>query len=298
MLKLLFILSLLPVPGFAAQYRLDDPAILGEYALEKPDKKSDVQKAVVRFNADNDLIVDFKGDGEGFVMTGPKRGGVVVDFQDEPNCDGDEEACYYDSQITIRLQETEKSGVRIPQLIIEVTSMNAFDDQDQGETTTYVLNWKREIKNGVAYFLNVKNPRDLTTIYNRCKKEIEKTIGSGVHNLARICSNPKTVKFREPADEAVQAYIDEWDTKGEGRFLTPAKLKQLVFDKSLRDLEKIDESELKIPKAEVIAQAQAIYDWITTNSTRIHYHDFASIAVLQVINDDKKLITTFMIYTK
>jgi len=296
MTKILLILTLWAGAAGATSFRLDDPKILGEYVLAKADKRSEVQTAQIRYDADNQLVIDFRDDDEGFPLSNPDKKGVILDYQDEPNCDGDEQACYYDAQISVTLGSTvNKKGVEIPQLTIEITSVNAYDEKDAGETTTYVLNWSREIPNAIAYYTNVPNPAQLTNLVQACEKVVEPTIGyGGISNAGDICTRPATVKLRDPLNEAMTAYIEDQGGRGV-RVVSATELESLVFAPALEVIKKYDVNEIKVPQAALLAEAVKMQKYIVANSDAVYYHQYVYWAVLYIVNSKTKLVTSVYI---
>lgn len=299
----LLILSLLVAPfAFASDYKLDDPAILGEYKLAKANKGSEIQKVELIYSHDNELIVYADRNDSQYPLTDPNKDGVVFEGEDEPNCgSGDEPSCYYDARTTITLVKTTVHGKEIPQLVISITQADAYDDTGANDfTTIYTLNWSKKLPDAIPYYLNVKDPRDWQSIQKKCLKTVEPTDGlGGISSVWDICGQSETVKYRETIEEAWPYYVKDNVSKNEKLVkLSPSDVKKRIFGKMLAIIKKLDERELKVSKEQLREQVKLQEEYVLSKYSLFYHYQYVDTAYLIAIDKDGQLITSFRFDTK
>ena len=302
-MKSIFLTCLLSASSFsfAATYKLNNPVILGEYQLKKADKKSEVQKAELRYNVQNQLVVILDRNEQEFEISGPDKNGVIFEGTDEPNCDGDEPACYFDAETKITLTSTKVNGDEVPQLVVEITVANAWKEDEAGEKTTYVLNWVKELPNAIPFYTEAKNPRELDKVLTACKKVVEPTVGhGGVGNEADICGlGIETYHYRGSVGQTLSYFKKERIvTKKRLIRLNEETLNTRVFAGAEAKIKALNPNELKVGRKALIAESRKLKNYILKTSDIIYYYQFSNTAVLVTFNTGEQTITEYMIRNK
>lgn len=248
-----------------------DPVLLGQYTLAKPDPKSDLKVASVIYNNANQLILNEDRLDTEYALTGPDKNGILYDGEDEPNCDGDESACYYDSRTLIKLAMIAKpDGSLIPQITISITSTNAFaeDGKVDESTTNYVLNWTNEIADAIPFYLNAKPSAAVAALMIDCETVVKPTVGhGGVGNTREVCGAVSAYKFRSTFAEAFPYFLKS--AKGT-KAITVDKFKEKLQD-----------------------QVDAIRDFIANNSDKLYYRQSTTTAYVYSVDLKTSTITEF-----
>jgi hypothetical protein len=233
---------LLPVLMWASQsfaatnYKLDDPAILGEYALTPANKSAELQSVELIYNPSNELTLNTI-DNE-YILTGPDKDGVIFEEDGEPNCDGDEGQCWYDVHTVARLGKVKNAaGEEVPQIGLEITRADAFDDSGKSEETlVYVFTWSKTLPYATPYYLETATPADLAKINTDCMATLNRMTMdiNSFTNPIDICPNPATYKYRDSIDDAFAYYIKSWygPKSKDVKLLTPAQAKSKIFAKA------------------------------------------------------------------
>jgi len=288
--------------AFASDYKLDDPAILGEYKLTKASKESEIQKVELIYSHDNELIVYTDRNDSQYPLTDPNKDGVVFEGEDEPNCgSGDEPSCYYDSRTTITLGKTTVRGKEIPQLVISITQSDAYDDTGANDfTTVYTLNWSKAMPDAIPYYLNAKDPSEWLNIKKRCEKVVGPTDGfGGIASVWDICGLSDTVKYRETIEEAWPYFVKDNVSKNEKLVkLSTSDVKKRIFGKMLAIIKKLDGRELKVSKQELKEQVMIQQEFILSKYDLFYHYQYFDTAYLIAIDKEGKLITSFRFDTK
>lgn len=211
-----------------ASYSLQDPEILGEYALAQSNTSSEVQKAELIYNSDNQLVVKTDRDEVEYELSEPDKNGVIYSGEDEPNCDGGESVCSYDSLTVIRLQtHQEKSGKESPQLSIEITKSYAWSEgcggtDDSGndqpacddETSTYVLNWSKELAYSIPFYTNAEHPPVIKKMSETClaaMKGVDFDSETAYLGPYQICGGALvSFKYRDSLETAFPYFLKDW----------------------------------------------------------------------------------------
>ena len=298
MKALSLILCLWSVSTFAAEYKLDDPAILGEYVLIHPNKKSEIEKAYIRYNHDNQLVVNVdRNDGE-YPLSEPDKGSdVVYSGEDEPNCDGDEPACYYDSKIEIELTSTvAKSRQHLPKLTLTITETNAFDDDDAGTTTTYELVWSKEIPDAIPFYVTAEPLTALARLNRECERVVKPTQYDGIGQAKDICAYEGNYKYRDAFGPAMADFLRNNSVRKDTKRTTPAALKK-VFAQHITKIKNLKQKDLKVPKKDLVAQAKKVHEYIL-DSYKTFYtrkHSYGGDITVYAVNFEEQMITEFTI---
>lgn len=301
--------TFLTIMGFigsvhAADFELKDSRILGLYKLVKADKKSDIQKAELIYNADNKLVVITDEDLE-YELSGPKGSGVIYDGNDEPNCGGEEKKCWYDSHTEIKLIKAIVDGQEIPQLQIQITKSNAWDEQGTDDyTTTYVLNWDKTLDYAIPYYVNDLSPTDLENIVESCKRELKNIeFEDGAHYLGEndVCPYPHSVRLREPMNKAL-AYLFKDLSRGrkkpEIQKVTAEQLKKNVFNKARRLAERYKPARSgSATREDILAQIDKIEAY-ASRGDEIYTYPFLRDTEMLVLDLKTKIVSRFNIRTE
>ncbi len=283
---------------FAKNYELTDAAIRGEYKLVKTNSKSEIQKAEVVYNADNALVVRVeRNDGE-YELSEPNKNGVVFEGEDECNAgSGDEPNCYFDAKTIIKLQPVKVRGEEIPQLTIEITVMDGYDENYE-ETITYVLNWSKSLDHAIPYYINIQSPPALKQLSTACELEL-KDIGydsaAGYLNVYDICPHASTFQYREPFSKSFEALKKEWvgkNSKDSLEEITPKEAKQL-FNKARALAKKYKKKkDSSVTSKKILAQIKKVEDYVLA-ADQIYFHKYIRDAMFFVVDKDKKIISRF-----
>lgn len=295
--------GLLTAPfAFAADYGLDDPAILGKYKLAKAKKDSEVQSVELIYNHDNELMVYTDRNGNEYVLhEKPDKNGVIFDSEDEPNCDGDEPHCYYDSRTTITLTKTTVRGREIPQLILSITQSNAWDETGQDDfTSTYILNWSKPLAYAIPFYLNAKDPREWQVIQKNCRQTVEPTEGlGGLNSPWEVCAASETKKYRDTLEKAWPYYAkDNFADKSKVKRITANDIKRRVFRKVISIINKYDDRELKVSKDKLREQVRLQQDYVLANYDTFYHYQYFDTAYVIAVDTKQKLIFEMRIDTK
>lgn len=323
-MKLFFLTAfLITSSAFAksASYKLDDPAILGEYKLVKNDKNSELLRAEIVFNTDNQLVVRTDRNDAEYELSPPDENNVVVQYEDEFNCGGEETTCSYDSLTEIKLLSAKNSqGKTIPQLSIEITVTYAWaegcggvdeegNDQEacEDETTTYVLNWSKELSYSIPFYTNIEHPQNLLEVETQCKQQldgIEYDDATGYLGAYDVCGGlMKSFQFRDDFKTAFSYFLKDWLG---GNEKNPAKVDvQLVKDyfSKARELaaQYTGKGKSKITGAMIIEQIDALESVLSKYDTYYHIPpvgDFDNDAKFIGVDAKAKIITIFEIQFK
>lgn len=283
-------------------YDLTDEEILGLYTLETPNKKSQLQKAELIYNNDNVLVVTTDRNDSEYELSGPDKNGVIYEGEDEPNCDGDEPVCMFDSRTVITLRKGVVGGVETPQLAIEITESNAWDEYGKDDTTTiYILNWNKPLKHAIPYFVNIKVPaaEKLAESCAEALGHLEREDGADYTNSNDICPRPRSVQLRKSFDESLAAYMNYQTsggrTKRDLKELTAAQMKRDVFNKVRAIARKYKPQKANsASQADVLDQIDKIEDFVAQGDILYTYR-FVRDAVIVVVDSKKMQATTFNI---
>ena len=296
--SLLFSLIFVASSAFAKDYKLTDPAILGEYKLENANRKSEIKKAELVYNEDQVLVVRVDRNDEEYELSGPDKNGVVFEGEDECNAgSGDEPNCYYDAETIIKLDSVTVRGETIPQLTIQITVMDGYDE-DYQKTTKYVLNWSRELNHAIPYYTNTKNPRALHQIIETCNRELNDLEYDDVTrytNTNDICPFARSVKYRD-LNKALAA-LQKTDLGEDMKEVTESEAKQLFQQaKNLAKKYKGKGGSSVTPK-KIVEQINKVEEYVLA-ADQIYYYPFFDSAEFVIVNKDKKIITRFGIQIK
>lgn len=295
-MKTLFLVLLLATNTVWAKaaFQLNDEAILGQYTLVAQDANSEIQTAEIVYNNDNVLVVRTDRNDSEYELTGQDKSGVIVDFQDEPNCGGDEDFCGYDSQVTIKLLAANVNGEKVPQLSFEITVSNAWDEVgDEDETTTYVLNWSKTLPYQIPFYLNIETSADIKKISDDCQAaipDLEFDSETGYLSNNDVCSRPYSVKYRDDVNEAMPYIIAGWGNPEKTKLVTAQGLKKDYFGpaKALASKYKNDP---KVTSAQIIEQLQILESFVL-KADRVYAYQYVDDNVtLFVVNEKTKIVS-------
>ncbi len=296
----LLFLAFWALPSFASS-KLDNPDILGEYTLQPRNKNSDVQTAQIRINVDKKIVVTLNDDDNEFELTEPNAKGVIYDGDDEPNCDGDEENCYYNASTVIRLKTKGRGSKAVPQLQVTIEKVNAFNESgDDDSTTTYVLNWSRELPDALPFFTNAKTPASLSALLESCKTLVVPTVGQGgIGNFSDICTSTNTYDYRGGFSEAFKYMLRArgGGSKKETKKITPARLQSKVFGAVDKMIDGLESKDLKVSKKQLKAEVKKIETYILENSELLYLYQYTDTAIVFSVNKNEKVITIYHITT-
>jgi hypothetical protein len=243
MKKLILFSILLVSSAFAGNYKLDDPAIIGEYKLVTTDKKSDVQSAQIRYDEEDQLVVDILDIEEPYVLSEPDKNGVVVDEEIEIQCE--DSSCGGVSHVMVQLLSTEnkkgsKKGTSVPGLSIQITKTypgdmdpNTGDWDFEDETKTYTLVWNKALTNGgLADFTDVTS--DFDKIADACRANVQPYVRSIIYSQSEACPIVSVHKYRVADAIAMKTVINFF--YGNPPVLKPSSLQeidQLIYAKKI-----------------------------------------------------------------
>lgn len=281
--------------AIAAPVHFSDESILGQYTAETTTPATEIKAATLRFNADNQLVLTTDRYDQEYVLSNVGDSDVVFDEDGEPNCDGDEPSCYYDAHTQIRLGRDAKG---IPQVVISITTMDAFDDTGTSqETNTTALKWANTIPDAHSFYLNVAVPADLAKVMADCKAAVTPTIGfGGVNNWTTICTDlVSTVLFRDEIDVALPYLWKASAGSEKVKELTKKEFRTVVLAGALKRLKALDQKKLKVERKFLVAQFMSVANYILNQSDRIFVFQFADTAFVYSVNTKTKMIHEFLI---
>jgi hypothetical protein len=238
---------------------LKDPSILGLYKLEKPDRKSDLQEVEIVYNNNNELVARVDRNDQEYTLDAAQAG-VIFEGEDEPNCGGEEQQCWYDSSTVISLEKS-RDGWR---MTIKIVQSDAWDESGKtDETKTWKLLWEKELDYAIPYYLNIPTPAGLEKLVKSCNarlKDIEYEDGAGYLNENDICPFPRSVQLRDPFEKALKFYLKyEVSQKRKLEQVTPAQLKTKVFNRARALAAKYKPKDKKSPsRQDVVEQIDLI----------------------------------------
>jgi len=295
----LFLALSFSVAAHAAQ-SVKDYALLGEYKLVKTNAKSEIQTAKLVYNHDSQLVVmtDRSEDFE-YQVSEANDKGVIVDFQDEPNCDGDEAHCYYDSQVLIKLgSAVAANGQSVPQLSIEVTSSDAWDESGKTfETNTYVLNYSKPLADAIPFYINFESPADLKDLSAECNAKLNEiayddaTSYLGAQEICPILSSA-TVMYRDSFEDAfAQIKVDYAGKKlaAQVKLLSAAQIKSEVFDKAKALAAKYKASKGTVTAKDILEQLNKVQAYVSSKDQVYAYSSLRGVSLF-VVEKEAKLV--------
>ena len=290
--KLILIFAVSGAFAFATDQKQSDPKLLGEYHLLTPNAKSEIQWAQVKYNNDNDLVVLVDRNEEEYLVSDPLAEGIIYSEDGEPNCDGGEDACYFDVHTTIKMVDV-PSGK--PRLSIELSVADAFDESGKSEEkTTYTLEWAKEIPDAIPFYTNQKHPTALQNVLDACEAAVRPTVGfGGVSNTSLICTRPTSFAMRDPIDESFKYFLKDWDSKHKSKEISAKEMQKTVFADAESAIKKLNASELKVSQAELINQNREIQNYILLNSNKFYFHPYVRSTIVIAVNTESKHITRY-----
>lgn len=277
---------------FAADFSLSDPSILGEYTLSPAKKKSEVQSAKLRINPDNKLVLEVDRNTADYELTGPDDSGLVFNGDDEPNCDGDEPACYYDAQTTISLDSVKVGGKDVPQLTLKITEVNAFDDEDGGTINTYVLRFAHSLPDGIPFYTNTKLPAKLASLIKDCENAINPKKSVAGHVKSLVCTRSQTYEYRGSLRETLKyLFNDQYGTEAKKpKQITEARLKKSIFPMIAKAIKSLGNDE-DTKNSVMAAQSREMRKYVLEAADRIYYIPYIDSGHIYVVDEESKLIT-------
>ena len=283
--------------AMAAGFKLNDPSILGEYRLSRANKKSELQVAQIRYNVDNKLVVMVDRLDQEFELSGPDKNGVIYEGEDDPNCgSGDEPSCMFDANTKIRLVSAKVGGEWIPQLIVEVTEVDAYVDGDAGTDYKWVLNWSRSIPDAIPYYISAEVPKEFARIIESCKKELKDE--SSVNEMD-VCSFTRAYTYRGSETRAVNKYIKDNARKDRKmKQISEKTLTGKIFAGVNAWINGLDQRDLKMKKSEILAQSKKIQNFIVENCDKIYFEQGYNDANLLCVNTEEARITHISLRNK
>lgn len=219
---------------------IKDASFLGQYNLVKADSKSELQSAKLVYNHSSTLVIQTDRNEDEYELSEPNKDGVIASVQGEPNCDGGEDVCTYDAEVVIKLLPgVNDKNETVPQLSIEITTDNAFDDSGNSQDTqTYILNWTNKLDDAIPYYVEVETPADIKAIAAQCSAALAKIQFDdkvSYLNSNDVCPHPTSVVYRDSFDTAFKALKNEWvgeKQMSKIKLLTPAQVKSEIFNKA------------------------------------------------------------------
>ena len=278
---------------------IKDPALLGQYTLVKPNAKSELKTAKLVYNHDNVLVVMTDRNDSEYEISEPNEKGVIFDFQDEPNCDGDEPHCFYDSQVTVKLGSgKDVNDNAVPQILIEITVSDAWDDSGVSYTKeTYVLNWSKALADANPYYLNVKAPADLAALSKKCKATLAKIAFDdkvSYLNSNDICPYVSAFEYRASFKDAFTQIKTDWVGEkqvSKVKLLTPTQVKAEIFDKA-KALAAKYKAKGPVTSKMIIEQINKIEAYVASKSKVYAYQSLRGMSMF-VVDEETKIITHF-----
>lgn len=272
---------------------LKDPSILGKYEITKATGEETLDEAELRYNEDNKLTLYYNNNE--YELTGPDEKGIVYDGDDEPNCDGDEQSCMYDSHITIWLKTDARDDV--PKIEVELTTDDAFDESGKSlATNNYKLRWTKKLANAIPYFTNASDPKELKALMEECAKIAGPEVGHALGNDKLICTINSTFKYRTPEKAAINALIKYYSGNNKKvKKMSPAQLKAKVFAKNEAKIKELDRKELKGSLKDLLVQARKVQNLILKYSDLIYAEDRGPSAVVYSVNRAAKTVVVYQI---
>ncbi len=276
--------------------RLGDAAILGQYELLKPTSKSGLNLAQVRINSENKLVVTTDLNDQEYELTGPDKNGVVYDGQDEPNCDGDEQRCLYDSRTIIKLtMENNAAGDVVPHLEIQITETNAFDESGKDEANyTWKLAWLKALPDSVSLFFKTANDAKTQAIYDHCEAVIAPSIGSGISS--GFCPTVYSYDLKATVAQSMKAIFHEESAKNV-KVISADQLQEQI-ELAVKLVDKVERSGQRVSVALLQGELRAYADYTLSNYDKIYFQQFADIAVIHASNSKTKTAIKFQFKNK
>ncbi|MCB9073604.1 MAG: hypothetical protein H6623_08275 [Bdellovibrionaceae bacterium] len=299
----IFIFAAATCSAQSKAWQIYDPAALGEYTLIKKNSKSDVQKAELIYNNDNQLVVRTDRFDQEYELSSGDKDGVVYTGEDEPNCDGGEDVCEYDLQTTIKLLSTTVDGKEMPQLSIEITIANAWDEDGKDNyTNTYILNWSKTLPYAIPFYLNALVPEEAQALNQSCMenlKDIEYDFETtSYHSATDICPNPDYFTYRNDLDEAFPYLKNGWLGKkhaSQVQEVSKEDVKKLVFDAAKNLAQQYQAKKASLTSATIISEIEKIESYALNAGDRYFiYPNYRSMGMF-IANTKNKTIVRLMI---
>ena len=286
----------------AATYDLKDESILGLYKIPQVLRSSEIKEAELIYNEDNVLVLRVDRNSQEYILEGPDTNGVVFTGDDEPNCDGGEEKCWYDSHTEIKLQKALVGGREIPQLTIVITESNAWDDSHTDDvTTTHILNWSGKLDHSIPFYVNTETQEPLAELAKSCGQELRNLRyepGSRYLSVNDVCPYPHSVQLREPIDTALTYFLQSRGgatSRNRPQLVTTAALKRRVFNRARSIAKKYNPTRAEMPPREKIFEQIDKIEEYASKSDSIYTYRFASDAIVIVVDLKTKIVSWFSI---
>lgn len=294
----LVILATFSINAFAMPVQHD---FLGQYQLAKPDKASKIQKADFIYNNDNVLVVVTNRSEQEYEVNEAAEDGVIYEGSNEPNCDGDEPQCWYDSATSIRLKTINVDGRQLPQLTITITVSNAWDEVGKDDiTTTYVLNWTKPLSHAIPFYVNTQTPAELDQLSKSCRSELknlEHERGAGYINVNDVCPYVWSAQLREPFDEALLNYLRSLQSGRNRRKVEKVSAEELsnkVFKPARALANKYEPKKANSPsRAKILAQIDLIEEFAARSPVIYTYKSSMREAMIVLVDPETKISSQF-----
>ncbi len=296
MFKFIFALilcSTISSAALAADYSLQDKAILGRYVLNPVNKLSSIQSAEIRFDADNALHLFVSHTAGVYALEKIDKDGVIVGGEAEEACEECEPGAEGEGDVTtVRLV---KGNQGRPRLIIEQTWADTVDENGKnGETFTYILDWAMTIPNAVSFYQNSDNPAAMQSVIEACNAVVAPALNDDgpITSESEVCPSVTTVKYRTTIEESFPYYLKE-NTARRGTTEISLTTAWTALAKEEAYFAALPPAGLKVKREKIAAAFRKVANYLQKNTDRVYTREADGQTTYYLINTKERLISTF-----
>lgn len=279
--------------AYASSYSLKDPAILGKYVLNQVNKLSSIQTAEIRYDADEKLTLFISHTGDSIPIEEIADDGLINAAGGVDKCEG-EDCAEGDTAnpMDIRLIKGDKGQ---PQLVIELTWADTTDEDDKnGETVSYVLDWTNSIPNAISFYTNMEAPAALQGAIDSCLEVVAPAASDNgpISSEYETCPSVNVYKYRSTIEEAMPWFLKESRLVRGTKEVPFAEMQSALTDEE-EYLAGLPSKGLKVKPSKIAAAFRKEADHLIKNADRAYAHENDGSVSYYAINTKNHTITTF-----